>query len=41
VLATIGQRFRFQLVPEHQVIPLASITLRPKNGILVRLETRK
>jgi len=41
VLATIGQKFRFQLVPEHQVIPLASITLRPKNGIHGRLETRK
>ena len=41
VLATIGQKFRFQLVPEHRVIPLASITLRPKNGIHGRLETRK
>ena len=41
VLATIGQKFRFQLVPEHKVTPLASITLRPKNGVLVRLETRK
>jgi cytochrome P450 len=41
VLATIGQKFRFQLVPDHKVMPLASITLRPKNGIQVRLETRK
>jgi len=41
VLATIGQKFRFQLVPEHKVTPLASITLRPKNGVQVRLETRK
>jgi cytochrome P450 len=41
VLATIGQKFRFQLVPDHKVTPLASITLRPKNGIQVRLETRK
>jgi len=41
VLATIGQKFRFQLVPNHKVTPLASITLRPKNGIQVRLETRK
>jgi cytochrome P450 len=41
VLATIGQKFRFRLEPEHQVIPLASITLRPKNGIQVRLEARK
>jgi cytochrome P450 len=41
VLATIGQKFRFQLVPDHKVTPLASITLRPKNGIQVRLENRK
>jgi cytochrome P450 len=41
VLATIGQKFRFQLVPNHKVTPLASITLRPKNGIQVRLESRK
>ena len=41
VLATIGQKFRFQLVPEHKVTPLASITLRPKNGVQVRLEARK
>jgi cytochrome P450 len=41
VLATIGQKFRFQLVPNHRVTPLASITLRPKNGIQVSLEARK
>ena len=41
VLATIGQKFRFQLVPNHKVTPLASITLRPKNGIQVTLEARK
>jgi cytochrome P450 len=41
VLATVGQRFRFALAPDHKVTPLASITLRPKNGIQVRLEARK
>jgi len=41
VLATIGQKFRFQLVPNHKVMPLASITLRPKNGIQVTLGARK
>ena len=41
VLATIGQKFRFQLVPDHKVTPLASITLRPKNGIQVTLKVRK
>jgi cytochrome P450 len=41
VLATIGQKFRFCLAPGHQVTPLASITLRPKNGIQITLEGRK
>jgi cytochrome P450 len=40
VLATVGQRFRFALVPGHKVVPLASITMRPRNGIRARLETR-
>jgi cytochrome P450 len=41
VLATIGQKFRFALAPDHKVTPLASITLRPKNGVQVTLEARK
>jgi len=41
VLATIGQKFRFELVPNHKVTPLASITLRPKNGIQVTLKARR
>jgi cytochrome P450 len=40
VLATIAQRFRFRLVPDHPVTPLASITLRPRHGIRVVLEVR-
>jgi hypothetical protein len=40
VLATVGQKFRFALVPGHEVTPLASITMRPRNGIRVRLEVR-
>ena len=40
VLATIGQKFRLQLVPGHQVTPMASITMRPRNGIRVQLEAR-
>jgi len=40
VLATIGQKYRFALMPGHRVSPLASITLRPKNGIRVRLKAR-
>jgi cytochrome P450 len=40
VLATIGRKYRFALLPGHQVTPLASITLRPRDGIQVRLEAR-
>ncbi|MGH9742462.1 MAG: cytochrome P450 [Candidatus Acidiferrum sp.] len=40
VLATIAQKYRFRLVKGHPVVPLASITLRPKHGIRVTLESR-
>src|SRR5579863_8356923 len=40
VLATVGQKYRFTLVPGHRVTPLASITLRPRDGIRVKLEAR-
>jgi cytochrome P450 len=40
VLATIGQKFRFQLVPGQKAEPFASITMRPKSGIRVKLEHR-
>jgi cytochrome P450 len=40
VLATIGQKFRFQPVPGQRAEPFASITMRPKRGIRVRLESR-
>ena len=40
VLATVGQKYRFRLVPGHEVKPMASITMRPRNGIRVRLEMR-
>jgi cytochrome P450 len=39
-LATIAQQYRFRLVPGHPVAPLASITLRPRYGIRVVLESR-
>jgi len=41
ILATIAQRYRFQLVPGHPVVPLASITLRPRHGVRVKLEQRR
>jgi cytochrome P450 len=38
LLATIGQRFRFTLDPEHKVEVLPVLSLRPKNGIKVIIE---
>ena len=40
VLATIGQRFRFRLDPEHKVELLPVLSLRPRNGIKVIIEPR-
>ncbi len=40
ILATIAQQYRFKLVEGHPVVPLASITLRPRYGIKVVLEKR-
>lgn len=37
LLATIGQRFRFSLLKEHPVEVLPVLSLRPKNGIKVKL----
>jgi cytochrome P450 len=41
ILATIAQKFRLGLVPGQVVVPLASITLRPRHGIRVTMEARK
>jgi cytochrome P450 len=40
VLATIAQGFRFALIPGHQVTPLASLTLRPRYGVHVKVHSR-
>lgn len=40
LLATIAQRFRLRLAPDHPVIPVPSFTLRPKHGIRMTLEAR-
>jgi hypothetical protein len=29
------------MMPGQEVVPLASITLRPKNGVAMRLESRR
>jgi cytochrome P450 len=40
VLATLAQRFRFAPSPNQRVVPLPSITLRPRHGFHVRIEER-
>jgi cytochrome P450 len=40
LLAAVAQRFQICLVPGSTVEPLAGITLRPKNGVNVRLRRR-
>ena len=41
LLAAIAQRYRIRLAPGEHVEPMASITLRPKNGVHVVLENRQ
>src|SRR5467141_561496 len=41
ILATVAQKFLFQLFANHPVAPLASITLRPRYGVGVMLESRQ
>jgi cytochrome P450 len=40
LLATIAQRFQLTLVPDHQIVPQPSITLRPEYGIKVQIANR-
>lgn len=40
LLATIGRRWTMRLVPGQRVEPFPRITLRPKNGVRVRLSRR-
>lgn len=40
LLATIAQKFRLVLVPDHPIQPQPSITLRPEHGIQVTLQKR-
>jgi cytochrome P450 len=40
LLATLAQQFRVSLVPGKEIIPAASITLRPKTGIWGKIEKR-
>jgi cytochrome P450 len=40
LLATIAQRYRFALLPSPPVVPFFSVTLRPRHGLHVRIESR-
>ena len=40
VLATIARRFQLSLVPEQNLEPLASMTIRPKHGVRVKVLNR-
>ena len=39
-LATLARRFRVRLVPGHIVEPQSRLTLRPRHGLLARIEPR-
>ena len=41
LVAAIAQRWRLRLVPGQEIVPHPSITLRPKNGMVMRLEARE
>lgn len=40
LLAAIAQKYRLAVDPTYPVVPLASVTLRPKHGIRVKLQRR-
>ncbi len=40
VLATLAQRFQLEPVPGHAVVPDATFTLRPRNGVRMRIRRR-
>ncbi len=41
LLAAFAQRFRAVLLPNQEVEPLPSITLRPRHGVWVQLQERE
>jgi cytochrome P450 len=41
LLATIAQRWRMRLVPDHLVRPQPLVTLRPRNGVKMIVEQRR
>ena len=40
ILATLAQKWKLKLVPGHRVEPQPLITLRPKYGMVMKVEER-
>jgi cytochrome P450 len=40
LLAAIAQKFRVRVVPQQEIVPMPTITLRPRNGIRAVLDAR-
>ena len=41
ILATLLQRCQLLLEPEQEIVPVQLVTVRPKNGIRMRMERRQ
>jgi cytochrome P450 len=41
LLVTLARAFRVEVLPKRRLVPEASVTLRPKNGLHVRLHARR
>jgi len=41
VMATIAQKFQFRLATAQKIVPDPLVTLRPRNGILMRIDARR
>jgi enediyne biosynthesis protein E7 len=40
VLAVMAQRFQLRVVPGHPIVPEQLVTLRPRHGIKMTIQTR-
>jgi cytochrome P450 len=40
ILATVAQRYQLTLEPDQEIVPIQLVTVRPKNGIRMRLRMR-
>jgi cytochrome P450 len=41
LLATLARNFKLRVLPRPRVVPMPSVTLRPRNGVHVRVERRR